>query len=395
MAQIFRRMIKMAVPRNATIAEKAGKITAVWVKRTGEKVSAEVVNGKVELPSSRWYIRYVDHQGKRVCVQGFSDKKATERKAHELDLRTERIRAGDVSQASIRRGTMDLFELCGIWIESILDAGRTEKQAAQLQHRVEKILDETKSFQPGELNHTAVLRALAKWRADGHSEQTSNHYLQAIKSFTGWLLRENYVDRDPLLNAKPITVANRTLSRRALTDDEFQRLIESTKQSKAVLGGNNGQARAMIYVLAAHTGLRKKELESLTKKSFVNDCVVLESGNAKNRKKAIIPLPAKIVAEITNWVEQFPDGHNMFAVGSNSHYTIKKDLLAAGIPSKDDQGRQFDFHALRGQYASMLARAGVPIQHAQKLMRHSTPTLTMKIYTHLETEELREQADKL
>lgn len=46
-------------------------------------------------------------------------------------------------------------------------------------------------------------------------------------------------------------------------------------------------------------------------------------------------------------------------------------------------GQVFDFHALRGQFITNLARAGVELQMAQKLARHSTPTLTANSYTKL------------
>ncbi len=43
----------------------------------------------------------------------------------------------------------------------------------------------------------------------------------------------------------------------------------------------------------------------------------------------------------------------------------------------------FDFHALRHQFISMLAKAGVHPKTAQELARHSTITLTMDHYTHV------------
>ena len=55
---------------------------------------------------------------------------------------------------------------------------------------------------------------------------------------------------------------------------------------------------------------------------------------------------------------------------------------------KDERGRYFDFHALRGQFVSNLARAGVHPKVAQQLARHSTINLTMGSYTHLDTADL-------
>ena len=55
----------------------------------------------------------------------------------------------------------------------------------------------------------------------------------------------------------------------------------------------------------------------------------------------------------------------------------------------------FDFHALRGQFATSLARSGVTLAAARELMRHSTVELTAKHYTHLSLEDRREAIKKL
>lgn len=62
-----------------------------------------------------------------------------------------------------------------------------------------------------------------------------------------------------------------------------------------------------------------------------------------------------------------------------------RDFLAY----EDSDGRFLDFHALRVTYGTALARAGVRLQVAQRLMRHSTPVLTANIYTRLELHDLR------
>ena len=52
-------------------------------------------------------------------------------------------------------------------------------------------------------------------------------------------------------------------------------------------------------------------------------------------------------------------------------------------------------HALRHSFASRLARAGVPITHAQKLLGHSTVEMTARVYTHLGEAEMRGAINKI
>jgi hypothetical protein len=74
---------------------------------------------------------------------------------------------------------------------------------------------------------------------------------------------------------------------------------------------------------------------------------------------------------------------------------VRADLAEAGIPYKDERGRLFDFHALRGQLVTTMVLAGVPLVKIQKFARHSTPNLTANAYTHLELDDLRGDVEKL
>ena len=48
---------------------------------------------------------------------------------------------------------------------------------------------------------------------------------------------------------------------------------------------------------------------------------------------------------------------------------------------------------MRHTFASRLARNGVGLVQAQKLLGHSDPKLTAAIYTHLDAEDLRSAVD--
>jgi hypothetical protein len=61
---------------------------------------------------------------------------------------------------------------------------------------------------------------------------------------------------------------------------------------------------------------------------------------------------------------------------------LRVDLKAAGVPFQDEAGRVLDFHALRHTCGTWLAVAGVYPKVIQRIMRHSTITLTMDRYTH-------------
>jgi len=55
----------------------------------------------------------------------------------------------------------------------------------------------------------------------------------------------------------------------------------------------------------------------------------------------------------------------------------------------------YDFHALRHQFISDLAKAGVSLRVAQELARHSKPELTANVYTHLSAKDTVAEVEKL
>lgn len=57
--------------------------------------------------------------------------------------------------------------------------------------------------------------------------------------------------------------------------------------------------------------------------------------------------------------------------------------------------RPFRFHDLRHTCATLLLKAGVPVQHVQRILRHASITITVGTYGHLLTEDLRSAVERL
>jgi excisionase family DNA binding protein len=63
--------------------------------------------------------------------------------------------------------------------------------------------------------------------------------------------------------------------------------------------------------------------------------------------------------------------------------TCKMKLWPKALP------RHLRFHDLRGTTATLLARAGVPLVVAQRMLRHADPRLTANVYTRVDLADLR------
>ena len=75
--------------------------------------------------------------------------------------------------------------------------------------------------------------------------------------------------------------------------------------------------------------------------------------------------------------------------------TFERDCKVAGIPYMSENGRTIDVHSLRRTYGTMLARAGVPLATTQRLMRHSKPETTAKLYIDVEEIDIAVALGKL
>ena len=164
-------------------------------------------------------------------------------------------------------------------------------------------------------------------------------------------------------------------------------LLEATRNSQAGYG-MAGPERAMLYRLAVETDLRSSELRSLTRSSFdlnqVEPAVTVASAYTKNEETTTIPLRKEFAAELLVSLANKMPSARAFNMPSKDRVIdmLRADLKSAGIAYRDESDRVVDFHALRHTCGSWLAAAGVYPKVIQRLVRHSTITLTMDGYTH-------------
>ncbi len=283
--------------------------------------------------------------------------------------------------------------------------------------RLRAILTATKTATIGDLDSGKINRVLSKWREKGPlpsrkgrkrqsiSVQTSNHYVRACRGFSRWLWTAKRTADDVLRNLSPLNAkADRLHVRRSLTPDELRLLISATLNGNTLRFGSERMSpkdRAMLYTVAAYTGLRASELASLTRSSFDLSAktVTVLAAYSKRRRDDVLPLHLSLVERLTTWLETKADGQPLWpgpwASDRRGAAMMRYDLKNSGIDYKDDGGRFADFHALRHTFISQMARSGVHPSKAKELARHSTITLTMDVYSHVETEELRKALDTL
>jgi len=253
-----------------------------------------------------------------------------------------------------------------------------------------------------------VLRATnTETNLAGLSVASSNHHLVALKSFGSWLVKDARSPVNPFahlsrLNAK-VDVRH---ERRALSAKELGGLVTAAEQSQETFRRLDGSTRAMLYRLAAMTGLRASELASLTPASFDlaadPPTVTIEAAYSKHRREDVLPLHLDLASRLRQWLTERERQQDEQRAVLSLHRAanakrerlfpgtwpgkaaemLRIDLDAADIAYATDAGLA-DFHSLRHTFVSNLAAGGVHPKVAQQLARHSTITLTMDRYAHL------------
>ncbi len=150
-------------------------------------------------------------------------------------------------------------------------------------------------------------------------------------------------------------------------------------------------------VARAPTGLRLGELRALVVSDVeltdINRASIrVRATNAKNRREARLPLRPATATVLRDRIGKALPMARVFELYRwwPAATAIRDDLALAWIAYRDDAGRVVDFHSLRVTYATNLARSRVPLQLAQRLMRHSDLRPTSSIYTVLNSDDERE-----
>lgn len=408
MAHLFQPKYTQKIPLSgAEFTVENGATYVSWKGKKGKIFTGRVLSGdptRCEVTTTTWWVEYRDHEGKVCREKCYADRRASEEKLREIEKRINAIKQGDISPASQKRAGKLLTDLVEEFGESMATADTSAKQIGLVTSRILKVCDEVRATKPADLAAPIVLRALRHFRESklNFSPQTSNHYLRSVHSFTLWCVRRGYLDADPLRDAKPLEVnSRRTFERRALTIEEISRLLDATPGNFQINNPLTGLDRAALYATAIYTGLRCAELASLTRSSFqlgASPMITVHGRSTKNKKTRHQPIPPDIADRLRPWLATRPTtgpvwpGHNWRT--GHAAKMLARDLAAAGIEVDAEAGR-VDFHALRTTYGTLLALAGVPIQHAQRLMDHSSPDLTARHYTKLLAGDLAAQVGKM
>ena len=383
-----------------------------------KKITRYRLNGKVvsrDTPgavktteqTAKYYGEWTDARGKRKSKALSRDKSIARQMLARIMREVEREKAG-LTDSTAQHQSRPLSDHLADFRAVLEERGNTAAHVQLHISRIQRILTGCRFRNLSDLDRARVTRWLSEQRRDNpkFGAVTSNHHATAIKAFTKWLREEGRIAVDPLFGLKRINPkTDRRHVRRALPSAEFNRLLQTVLQSPRTDKGTDWQFtpadRHALYLTASLTGLRASELAGLTVDAvdFSAACLTVPASLSKNRTEAVLPIHPDLLQQLERYTDGLPDDASLWpgswAAKRLAGRILKRDLKEAGIPFQDSRGRVFDFHSLRGQFATVLAASGVHPSEAQKLLRHSDINLTMSLYTRPELETLRSALGKV
>lgn len=344
-----------------------------------------------------WTVDYRDHKGKRKR----KTLKTTSEQAAKLMV-ADLIRTVELRRAGVEKCDGDRVPIAKHVTDYVADLRRLERDEKHVTTQERRLAVLTKGVKTiDELTPDAIGQKLAALSVEkAWSARTQNFYRSTLASFFLWLVRQGRWHTNPVKAVEAARVVGNLKERVALTVGQLTALVDTAPIHRGV-----------VYLFAALTGLRRKELADQleTDLELANAGVKIRARTAKDRTADYLPLAPWVVdllrrylAEVTpttvvtntNGALMKPRGPWLF-VGIPGVDTLRADLKRAGVRLALAEHEVFDFHSLRTTFGTLLALAGAAPRVAQELMRHSDGKLTETVYQRVVSLDKRAAVDRI
>jgi len=204
---------------------------------------------------------------------------------------------------------------------------------------------------------------------------TLNKDIRNLKTFINWCRENKYLNGN--LRIKELKEDERPV--RSLNDIEIKKLLIAAEPYPSI---------KMRILLGLGTGLRRGDIDSLKISDIDFERNSITTISRKTRKSMVSrPVSAEVMAELSKYASGMKVGQEKLFNDNFSHRKWRNICDNAGLAD-------LKFHDLRKTFGSLLAQNGVSTAVTQRLLEHSSPNLTNKIYTNVDP-VLRQSVNQL
>lgn len=224
----------------------------------------------------------------------------------------------------------------------------------------------------------------------GISQRSQARIISGIKSFYQYLLLEELIESNP---ADLVTSPKLPKYLPAvLTLEEINGIVNAVDVSDYL-----GQRNRTILEVLYSCGLRVSELVDLRISNIYFEekfIIIIGKGN----KQRIVPISGNALEEIKKWMEYRSnmevkkEGEDILFLNRNGgkmtrvmvFYIVKKFAELSGVK------KEISPHTFRHSFATHLLEGGANLRAIQEMLGHKS-ILTTEIYSHIDTQRLREE----
>lgn len=276
-------------------------------------------------------------------------------------------------------------------LERSLAANTIESYRRDLLKLAEYLQLQEKNLAPTELQTEDLFQFLVFLNELGLSSASQARLISALKTFYKYLLLENVIQNDPtaLLEAPRLQRAIPAV----LSYEDIQAML-ATIDLSTPLGLRN---RAILEVLYA-CGLRVSELCDLRLSNLFLDVEFIRI-IGKGNKERIVPIGADAIKHLRFYLNgvrlQMPEikkGHENYVFLNRRGARLSRVmvfLIVKEAAEKAEIAQEVSPHTFRHSFATHLLEGGADLKAIQDMLGHES-ILTTEIYTHLDTDYLRE-----
>lgn len=197
------------------------------------------------------------------------------------------------------------------------------------------------------------------------SRPTLNKDIRNLKTFINWCRKKRYVSNQ--IELKELKVEEKSV--RSLNDAEIKKLLKATEQYPSM---------KIRVLLALATSLGRGDIDSLKISDIDFEANSIATSSRKTKKSmASRPVSAEIMSVLSKYVCGLDVGQEKLFRTKFNHRKWRKICKGAGLVD-------LKFHDLRKTFCSLLAQNGVSTAVTQRLLEHSSPNLTNKVYTNVD-----------
>lgn len=221
---------------------------------------------------------------------------------------------------------------------------------------------------------------------------TIRRKIHSLSSFFQYLLEQEYIMKNPMLPIHAPKI-EQTIPV-YLSREEIELLLNMPMK----YGKENALRDKCILETFVYTGMRRQELLGLNWEDidFGRQEIVVRKG--KGKKQRMIPIKEPLVSDLWAYLQtRLPLTNNATFIsetGNRLSPTSVQLMFTKYIKKAGLDGKGYTIHKLRHSFATHMIQNGADLITVQNILGHADLNNT-KIYTHTDTNHLREQLDKL